>query len=231
MLVTIGPEKVIEFDEIVRMADLIPDDTVLDIGCGSGQQTLLLGQKCKRTVGIDISDQVIKRAKDMARISGLSGKVSFLQGNVVDADFPDGSFNKIVSFCVLEHIPEWQAVLKKAHQWLAPGGRLVISVDSLAPIKDEALIKMHRENYSVAIYFDTQTLGSGLRDAGFSRFDIHPILRSAQAKKTFVEAVTSHKSGGFNLLRLIGEYNRLSEAENEPDNKDEGIFLVAMAYS
>jgi ubiquinone/menaquinone biosynthesis C-methylase UbiE len=230
IIIAIRPEKLIEFDEIVRMADLNPDDIVLDIGCGSGQQALLLGRKCKRVVGIDLSDGGIKKAKNMARISGLSERVSYLQGNVLEADFPNGSFNKIVSFCVLEHIPEWQEVLKKAHQWLAPGGSLVISVDSLAPIKDEALINKHKEKYSVAIYFDTQTLGSSLRDAGFSRFDIHPILRSAQAKKNFIEEITTNRSDSLNLLQWISEYNRLREAENETDSKDEGIFLVARAY-
>ena len=229
-VITVGPEKLIEFDEIARMADLRPDDTVLDIGCGSGQQTLLLGRKCKRVIGIDLLASGINTAKDLARASGLSKKVEFICGDILDADFPDGSFNKIVSFCVIEHIPDWQEVLKKARQWLAPGGSLVISVDSLAPIKDEALIKKHKDQYSVAIYFNPQTLGAGLSEAGFSHFDIHPILRSAQAKNNFVKAVTTHISGGLNLVRLVDEYKRLRKAENETDSKDEGLFLVAKAY-
>ncbi len=226
MLLIIGPQKLIEYDEIVRMADLNLNDTVLDIGCGEGEQTLLLGQKCRRITGIDISDQGIETANDLARVSGLSGRVSFVRGNILDADFPNGSFSKIVSICVLEHIPEWREVLKKVHGWLTPQGVLIISVDSLTQVKYGAVVE---NRWDFINFFDTPSLASALRDAGFLCSDIHPILRSAYAKRNFVEGDPPKSFGGWNILRLIGVYHRLREAENNPDNEDEGIFLVAKA--
>ena len=229
VLVHKAPQKLIEFDEIARMANLNPDDSILDIGCGTGVQTLLLGKESKHVVGIDISSRAIESAEALARASMLSSRVSFLQGDVVEAEFEENSFTRIVSLCVLEHIPDWQRVLKKANKWLAPGGYLTISVDSLATIKDEGIVKKHRKDHSVITYFDSQTLESALREAGFSHVELHPILRSDRAKEQFTRSVIGNSFGGLNIFRLLVEYARLRKAETEASDKDEGIFLVAKA--
>ena len=228
-LVRIGPQKLIEFDEIVRMADLNPDDSVLDIGCGTGVQTLLLGKQCSHVLGIDLSNREIETANTIARASMLSSRVKFVQGDVAETDFDKNSFSRIVSFCVLEHIPDWPRVLKKAHEWLAPGGYLVISVDSLATIKDDDIIRKHKKDHSVVTYFNSQTLASGLRDAGFSCIELRSILKSSHAKEQFTRSVVRNSFGGLNIFRLLIEYARLRKAETETSDQDEGIFLIAKA--
>jgi 2-polyprenyl-3-methyl-5-hydroxy-6-metoxy-1,4-benzoquinol methylase len=229
LLVSLGPQKLIEFDEVVRLACLNPDDSVLDIGCGAGMQTLLLGKKSAQVVGIDLSSRAIGVAENLAHASMLSSTVRFVQGDVAEADFDKSSFSRIVSFCVLEHIPDWQGVLKKAHEWLAPNGYLVISVDSLATIEDEEVVEKHKKDYSVVTYFDSRTLESALRDAGFSCVELSSILKSDYAKEQFIRNVIHRNSGGFNMLRLLIEYARLRMAETEASNQDQGIFLVAKA--
>jgi SAM-dependent methyltransferase len=229
VLVHIGPQKLIEFDEIVRMADLKLDDSVLDIGCGEGVQTLLLGKQSRHVLGIDLSNQAIEMANATARASMLSSSVRFVQGDVTETNFEKNSFSRIVSFCVLEHIPDWPLVLKKAHEWLAPGGYLVISVDSLATIEDDDVIRKHKKDSSVVTYFDNQTLASGLRDAGFSCIELRWILKSGYAKEQFTRSVVRGSFGGLNTLRLLIEYTRLRKAEAETSDEDEGIFLIAKA--
>lgn len=229
VLVHMGPLKLIEFDEIVRMADLNPDDSILDIGCGTGVQTLLLGKQNRHVLGIDLSNRAIETADAMAHASMLSSSVRFVQGDVAETDFDKNSFSRIVSFCVLEHIPDWPRVLKKTHEWLAPGGYLVISVDSLATIKDDDVIRRHKKDYSVVTYFDSQTLAYGLRDAGFSCIELHSILKSSHAKEQFTRSVVRNSFGGLNIPRLLIEYARLREAETETSDQDEGIFLIAKA--
>jgi len=229
IVLRMGPSKLIEFDEVVRSAELKPDDSVLDIGCGSGQQTLLLARRCKHVVGVDLSNESIERATILANASRLSNKVKFIQGDVAEADFGPGSFTRIVSFCVLEHIPDWQRVLRKAHGWLAPDGYLAISVDSLSSIKDETIVKKHKQDHSVALYFDKQTLEKGLKDAGFSCLELRPILTSDYARKMFERSVASENQGGYNVLRSHVLYSQLRRAERNTANKDGGIFLVAKA--
>jgi len=228
-LVHLGPQKLIEFDEILRIANLNPDDSVLDIGCGTGMQTLLLRKESKHVVGIDLSSQAIETADALAHASMLSSSVRFIQGDVVEADFDRNSFSRIVSFCVLEHIPDWHRVLKKAREWLTSGGCLVISVDSLATISDQEIIKKHKKDYSVVTYFDSRTLESALRDAGFSNVELHWILRSNLAIEQFTRSIVRNSFGGFNPFRLLIEYASLRDAEKEALDQDEGIFLIAKA--
>jgi SAM-dependent methyltransferase len=229
VLVHLAPLKLIEFDEIVRMADLNPDDSVLDIGCGTGVQTLLLGKESKHVVGIDLSSRAIETAEALAHVSTLSSNVRFVNGDVVDADFDRHSFSRIVSFCVLEHIPDWQRVLRKAHEWLVPGGYLVVSVDSLSAIKDEEIVRRHKKDYSVVTYFDRQTLSSALTDAGFSCVELRSILKSGYANEQFTRNISRGSFGGFNIPRLLVEYACLRKAETETLDQDEGIFLIAKA--
>jgi 2-polyprenyl-3-methyl-5-hydroxy-6-metoxy-1,4-benzoquinol methylase len=211
------------------MADLNSNDSILDIGCGTGMQTLLLGKHSKHVLGIDLSNRAIETADALARASMLSSSVRFVQGNVSETNFDKNSFSRIVSFCVLEHIPDWPRVLKKAHEWLVPGGYLVISVDSLATIKDDDVIRKHKRDHSVITYFDNQTLTSGLRDAGFSCIELYSILKSDRAKEYFTRSIVRNSFGGLNILRLWIEYARIRKAETETSDKDKGIFLIAKA--
>ena len=62
-----------------------PDDTVLDIGCGSGIlaiASLLLG--AKRALGVDIDAQSVKTAKENAQINGFDDRSSFIVGDLAD---------------------------------------------------------------------------------------------------------------------------------------------------
>lgn len=168
-------------------------------------------------------------AEVLTQASLLTGTVRFIQGDVAETEFDKNSFTRIVSFCVLEHIPEWQRVLKKAHEWLAPGGYLVISVDSLATIEDEEVIKKHQKDFSVVTYFNSQTLESALMEAGFSSVELHPILKSNRAKEQFMRTVVSNRSGRLSTLRQLIEYASLRKAEKTASNRDKGIFLIAKA--
>lgn len=49
------PFKIYEFKELLRGINFSRDDIILDIGCGVGLQTMLLGKRCKKVIGIDIS--------------------------------------------------------------------------------------------------------------------------------------------------------------------------------
>jgi ubiquinone/menaquinone biosynthesis C-methylase UbiE len=173
------------------MVDLNLDDAVLDIGCGAGLQTLLLGEESNRVIEIDLSKGQIGVAEVLARASMLTSIVRFVQGDVVEVEFDKNSFTRNVSFCMLEHIPEWQRAWRKAHEWLTPGRYLVISVDSLATIEDEEVIKKHKKNCSAVTYFNSQTLKSTLREAGFSCAKLYPILKSDRASSIHPKQTSS----------------------------------------
>jgi len=103
---------------------------LLDIGCGAGNYTLKLLERFPGASAwlIDLSAPMLERARERVQ-AVTTGSVSTLQTDVRHADLPEGAFDVIVAGAVLHHLrddAEWEAVFRKLHASLAPGGSLWI---------------------------------------------------------------------------------------------------------
>lgn len=76
-----------------------PNDTILDIGCGNGALTYDLAGKAKKVIGIDLSKENIKIAKEKFSASNIN----YIVGNVVK-ELPDKKFDVVILSNALEHI-------------------------------------------------------------------------------------------------------------------------------
>lgn len=106
-----------------------PGDAVLDAACGLGYGSRLLADvsAAGEVTGIDGSPGAIEYAE---RMYAEAGRVNYAVGMLPEclAALPDGSFDVIVSFETLEHVPEPERVLAEFGRLLSPGGRIVASV-------------------------------------------------------------------------------------------------------
>ena len=102
---------------------------------------------------------------------------TFLLTRLEEANFEKEFFDKIISLCVLEHIPNYLEVLKESYRILKNEGQFLISVDSLELITDEKLLKFHSKKYSVAQYFNINKLKTILQEIGFRKRIIYSICR------------------------------------------------------
>ena len=109
---------------------------VLDLGCGSGRDAYALAQLVGRTgkvVGIDMTDEQLAIAeKHRAFHIEAFGfdNVRFVHGYIErldELDLAPGSFDVIVSNCVVNLSPDKDAVLRGAHRLLKPGGEMFFS--------------------------------------------------------------------------------------------------------
>ena len=100
--------------------------SVLDLGCGSGVPADIEISKEHQVTGVDISQTQI----NLARQNVPAG--NFLHGDAGSVEFAASSFDAVVSFYTLEHIPreEHETVLRRIHQWLRPSGLLLISMEA-----------------------------------------------------------------------------------------------------
>jgi cyclopropane fatty-acyl-phospholipid synthase-like methyltransferase len=105
---------------------LEPGSSVLDLGCGSGHPADVEISKEHQVTGVDISQTQIA----LARQNVPAGR--FLHGDAGSVEFPPSSFDAVVSFYTLEHIPrqEHQIVLQRINNWLQVGGLLLISMEA-----------------------------------------------------------------------------------------------------
>ncbi len=105
---------------------LEPGSSVLDLGCGSGDPADVEIARQHRVTGVDISQAQI----ELARGNVPAG--SFVHGDAGSVAFPPGSFDAVVSFYTLEHIPrrEHRAILGRIYKWLKAGGFLLFSMEA-----------------------------------------------------------------------------------------------------
>jgi len=120
------PPRKNEIRKIIQYLELKKKDKILDIGCGDGVWYLELLKQGFDITGIDVSDKDLEKLKHRAKIMGLSTKVK--NEDAQKMSFENNYFDKILSACTIEHIPDDDAVFKKAYQILKNKGRFVISI-------------------------------------------------------------------------------------------------------
>ncbi|MGA2989971.1 MAG: methyltransferase domain-containing protein [Candidatus Korobacteraceae bacterium] len=110
---------------IVEEARIVPGLRVLDVACGSGEPAISIAallQGSGQVVGIDISAQPLQVARERASRRGLDN-VEFLQADIHQLPFPDGSFDRAVSRFGVMFFSDLPRALRELHRVLKPGGR------------------------------------------------------------------------------------------------------------
>jgi len=100
---------------------------VLDVGCGTGNFSVKLAQKGCYITGIDISEQMLKVAREKARKNNdLSMEFTLMDVNQLD--FDDETFNAVFSMTAFEFVKEPAHAYAEMFRVLKPGGQLLIGV-------------------------------------------------------------------------------------------------------
>ena len=94
----------------------------LDIGCGEGHNIRLLAERAARMVGIDISGNFVRHAREAEeeRPFGIRYEVA----SALELPFEGASFDFAVAFMSLMDIPQTERVLAEVHRVIRPGGFL-----------------------------------------------------------------------------------------------------------
>jgi malonyl-CoA O-methyltransferase len=116
----IGLEEPVVKDALGDVAGL----EVLDLGCGTGRHTLWMANAGASVTAIDFSEGMMEKARAKAGAE----KVRFLVHDLHERlPFDDGSFDRVVSGLVLEHLHDMAPFFSEARRVLKPGGRAVVS--------------------------------------------------------------------------------------------------------
>ena len=107
-----------------------PDDSVLDVGCGTGAVTLVAktrAGKDGKVYGIDPAPEMIAVARSKAIRQKL--EIDFRVGVIESLPFPDASLDVVTSSLMMHHLPDGLKVrgLAEIYRVLKPGGRLLIA--------------------------------------------------------------------------------------------------------
>jgi len=112
-----------------QLQPLFPDMTgkdVLDLGCGYGWHCKYAADHGAGSVlGIDQSEMMIAEAKKRNDAPGITYRVCSLQ----EYDYPKESFDLAVSNLVLHYVEDLDAVYRRIHEILRPGGVFLMNIE------------------------------------------------------------------------------------------------------
>ena len=104
-----------------------PTTRVLDIGCGTGAQTLLLaGHSGARVAAVDTHEEFITTLTEQARTLGIADRIDARVADMRNLDYAPGSFDLIWCEGAI-YIMGFEAALRDWRRLLSPGGHLVVS--------------------------------------------------------------------------------------------------------
>ena len=113
----------------VQFARIEPGATVLDLGCGSGIDTILAAHQAGptgRVIALDFLPEMLERTAQAAREAGL-GNVETLEAEIEQLPLPDASVDVVISNGVVNLSPRKARVLAECARVLRPGGELCVS--------------------------------------------------------------------------------------------------------
>jgi SAM-dependent methyltransferase len=112
-----------------EFAQIKAGDTVVDLGAGAGNDAFvarsIVGETGK-VIGIDFTDKMIEKARANAKALNFTN-VEFRQGDIENMPLAGNSADVVVSNCVLNLVPNKEAVIKEIYRVLKPGGHFSIS--------------------------------------------------------------------------------------------------------
>jgi SAM-dependent methyltransferase len=201
-------ERQIEEAAALEALDLRPDETVLDAGCGTGQQVELLLGAAGRLIAVDHSARAVEIASTRVPAAD-AGRASFHTADLRDLPLPDGEVDAVLSIEVIQHIPSAELrgdALRELRRVLRPGGRAAVIV-----YRWLGHISRGKEgSFPTGIYryaFTARELRREFQDAGFADVRTAGVVAAPVTAKRLGISVERQRSFVRNpLLRPLSQY-------------------------
>lgn len=122
---------------------------VLDVACGAGYGTALIARSAERAIGFDKDSCTV----DYARLHYESPACEFMVGDARDMPFLDDTFDVVVSFETIEHLPEedHEKFLEQVKRVLDPNGIFILSTPNrqVYNLSKKQENKFHKKEYDL----------------------------------------------------------------------------------
>ncbi len=111
---------------IIEALDCRPGDNILEVGVGTGLSLPLYPDDVKVT-GIDISAEMLDKARERVELEGLDHVEAVLEMDAEQMRFADDSFDKVVAMYVVSVVPDPVRLVKEMSRVCKPNGEIFIA--------------------------------------------------------------------------------------------------------
>jgi SAM-dependent methyltransferase len=128
-------------DELFARILPLEGKTVLDYGCGHGENSCLLAACGARVTGFDLSPVSVGKARERARLHGLEHLTQFDVKQAGDTGYPPATFDLVIGFAILHHLHDGlPGIAEEVARVLKPGG----SAYFIEPTANSGLLRFLR---------------------------------------------------------------------------------------
>ena len=150
-------------DAVLAAAKVLPSDTVLDVGAGTGFLTEGAAKIARKVIALDFSETMTGESR--MKLGGRN--VEFKIGNVEQIPLPDASVDAVIGNMILHHCLNPDVAVKDMARVLVPGGRLALS--DLQQHNFEFLRKEHADTW---LGFEISRVRTILDQASFANVKV-----------------------------------------------------------
>jgi SAM-dependent methyltransferase len=119
------------FSRIYSVLKGRPAPQLMDAGCGYCYHSVRIARLGAQVTGVDFSPAALAAAERTIAAAGQKERIELREGSILELPFADGTFDNVLCWGVLMHIPDLEKALTELCRVVAPGGRLVIGENSV----------------------------------------------------------------------------------------------------
>ena len=103
------------------------DKIILDLGAGKGRFAIALAEQgAKLVIGVDISEEMLKIAKERTKQKNLQNRIIFERGDAQNLKYPNDYFDAAICLQTFMHLPNPQKCMQELARVVRPGGLIIV---------------------------------------------------------------------------------------------------------
>lgn len=220
--VRVGDPEMVQ--QIMQGAKLGHNSVVLDVGCGTGNNTILLAEAThSKVIGLDFSYGMLEKAFEKSK------SLSFVQAPADALPFSNETFRFVFMTEVLHHLPEPHSSIDDVYRVLEHGGSFCIVTQSHEQIDGRMTSRFFPATAEIdkKRYPDIDVIARSMLKTGFTELDPKEYMfRPTQLGEEYLHTVQNR---GYSMLHKISteDYERGLEDLKAAFSKEENLTYSA----
>jgi ubiquinone/menaquinone biosynthesis C-methylase UbiE len=218
--------------EMALFAEILPEDEVLDLGCGIGGPARTLTSEFDCTVtGLDITRSFCDAARELSRRLDMGDKVEFVCADAVEMPFPSERYDVVWAQYSMPNIKRQRTLFEQVYRVLKPGGSFVFESLCQGPAGEIHLPVFwaaEPANNHIQTPSDTRRdlIAAGLTEIAFEDVTEHVLIA---ARRRLAVAQTQQGAAAL-WLGLIVPHDAQEKMRNSIRNSEQGRTTVCRGH-